>query len=421
MNLYIFNEKSRATVFGIGTYISELIKALHGSNINICVLHLKSDKTQIIKEEVNNVQNWYFPECIQEHSSIDYNKQKILYYRNIVYLLKLHISDTSNLIFHLNYYKSSNLSDELRRNFDCRIVSVVHFSKWGFTVFDNLKQLRAIIRNDNPDAFCEMIIKTFEEEKLNYIKVDHVICLSYYMRKLLCNDYDIDVNKISVISNGLADVAITNTTEFLRKKWNISHRERIILFAGRIDEVKGVIYLIRAFRLVLEKRKNSRLIIAGSGNYDKYFSEAKDIYTKITFTGLLKKEELHELYKIADVGVVPSLFEPFGYVAVEMMMHELPIIATATSGLNEVVDETCGMKIPVIKSPDKVEINTELLAKKILYILQNPTEAMTFGQNGRKKYLRQYSSEVFRENMIKFYQSLFANDTKDNSSDMVGN
>ncbi|MDR2774162.1 MAG: glycosyltransferase [Tannerella sp.] len=49
---------------------------------------------------------------------------------------------------------------------------------------------------------------------------------------------------------------------------------------------------------------------------------------------------------MADVGVVPSLFEPFGYVAVEMMMHRLPVVVTATSGMNEVMDDTCGLKVP---------------------------------------------------------------------------
>ena len=68
------------------------------------------------------------------------------------------------------------------------------------------------------------------------------------------------------------------------------------------------------------------------------------------------------------------------YVPVEMMMHELPIIATATSGLNEVVDESCALKIPLIVSSDSVEIDVSLLAEKILYLLQNPEEAKRLGK-----------------------------------------
>jgi glycosyltransferase involved in cell wall biosynthesis len=109
---------------------------------------------------------------------------------------------------------------------------------------------------------------------------------------------------------------------------------------------------------------------------------------------------------MADVGVVPSLFEPFGYVAVEMMMHELPIVATVTSGLNEAIDNVCGLKIPINIRPDNVEIDTVLLSEKILYLPHYPIEAQQMGQNGRKRYLDNYSSEIFRENILQAYEKL---------------
>lgn len=146
--------------------------------------------------------------------------------------------------------------------------------------------------------------------------------------------------------------------------------------------------------------------MAGSGNYDKCFQECKDICSKITFTGLLEKQDLHELYQMADIGVVPSLFEPFGYVAVEMMMHGLPVVATATSGLDEVVDETCGFKIPLFVQLDCVEIDILLLAEKILYLLEYPAESNQMGANGRKRFLENYSSEIFYENMLHVYKLL---------------
>ena len=180
----------------------------------------------------------------------------------------------------------------------------------------------------------------------------------------------------------------------------------MVLFAGRLDEVKGIVYLIQAFQIVLATCPEARLIIAGSGNYDICLREAKTICTKVTFTGLLEKEDLYELYRMAAVGVVPSLFEPFGYVAVEMMIHAVPLVATATSGLDEVVDSACGLKVPLMRLPDRVEIDISLLAQKIVYLLQHPEEAKMLGQNGRKRYLANYSSEIFRQNMFHLYQSL---------------
>jgi glycosyltransferase involved in cell wall biosynthesis len=89
-----------------------------------------------------------------------------------------------------------------------------------------------------------------------------------------------------------------------------------------------------------------------------------------------------------------------------MMMHGLPFVATATSGLNEVVDESCGLKIPLTVLTDNVEIDASLLAQKILYLIQHPVEAKEIGLNGRKRYLKEYSSEIFRRNMIDLYSSL---------------
>lgn len=409
MNLYIFNETRRGGVFGVGTYIRELTFALKDSYIRICVVNLLSDKPQIQIEEIDGIRQWYFPEPIPDQRTLDIKEQRALYFRNVAYLLQLHIEDKQNLVFHLNYHQNEKLVEELKNAFDCKVISVAHFSDWGFAVFDNLSRLRNILTEEYLDSFGENVRKAVEEEKSHYSKVDHTICLSNYMQKIMCLDYGLDPIKVTVIPNGLSDKAnLLNNKRSLRKKWHVQAKEKILLFAGRVDEVKGISYLIKAFREVLKIIPNARLIVAGNGKYDMCLQEGKDICTKITFTGLLERKDLYELYRIADVGVTPSLFEPFGYVPVEMMMHELPIVATATSGLNEVVDESCGLKIPLVVSPDSVEIDTELLAEKIIYLLQHPTEAARLGKNGRKRYLEKYSSQVFGRNMIAFYNSLFS-------------
>lgn len=407
INLYIFNETRRGGIYGVGTYIRELIAALRGSDTTICVVNITSDKPQIQTEEVEGVKYWYIPKLVQEQRTTDDQKITAMYYRNVVYLLQLHIEDKNNLLFHLNYNQCGELADELKKAFDCRIVSVVHFTDWGFKIFDNLPRLRNILHGEHPDSFGEEVKKSVEEDKSYYSKVDRIVCLSDYMREILCRDYGLDPTKIAVVPNGLSDVSNTLVDrKFLRKKWNIPRGEKIILFAGRIDEVKGISYLIRSFREIVDKFPRFRLIIAGSGSYDTCLQEAKSICTKITFAGLLEKEELHELYSIADIGVVPSLFEPFGFVAVEMMMHGLPVIATETSGLNEVVDPTCGLKIPLEKQQDSVTIDPSFLAQKMVYLIQHPAEARKMGRNGRNRYLKKYTTEAFRRNMIDLYSSL---------------
>lgn len=407
MNIYIFDQARRGSVFGVGTYIRELVAALKGCDVKLYVINLISEKLKIQKERIDEIEYWYFPLAIAEQRTISNQEQWNLYYRNVVYLLQLHIKDKNDLIFHLNFFESGKLVEELKNIFDCRIVAVSHFFDWGFTIYDNPERLRRILNDKYPDEMGKRIKTMFEIEKSYYSLVDHIICISRYMKKILYCDYGIDIDKISVIPNGLRDVSNMSTyNEFLRKKWGISREEKIVLFAGRIDEVKGVIYLIKAFREVLKTNKDCRLIMAGSGDYEMCFQECKDICTKITFTGLLEKKDLYELYQMADIGVVPSLFEPFGYVAVEMMMHNLPIVATATSGMNEVVDDTCGLKIPLNVLSNSVEIDTTLLSEKILYLLENSTEAKRMGENGRIRFLQNYSSKIFCDNMLQIYKSI---------------
>ena len=408
VNLYIFNESTRAAVFGIGTYTRELTVALKNCDINVCMVHIRSEKSDAEPEELDGIRHFYIPQPTIRNSTSDWKQQTELYYKNVVYLLRMQIKDTENLIFHINYNQTGILAEELKRAFVCRVVVVVHYSDWGAIIYDNQKRLQSILQDEKPDDFNKNLKKTVEEEKLSYSKMDRIICLSNYMFDILLRDYKLDAAKISVIPNSLTDRTKTNNPKrFLRKKWKIADREKLILFAGRIDAIKGIEYLIKAFRDVLNKFPHSRLIIAGDGAFSKYTKESQDICTKITYTGLLDKELLYEWYSMADVGVTPSLFEPFGYVAVEMMMHELPIVATATSGLNEVVDETCGLKVPLLQTNDNVEIDTGFLAEKIVYLLEHPDYAKKLGANARKRYEQLYSMEVFRKNMMDFYHSLY--------------
>jgi glycosyltransferase involved in cell wall biosynthesis len=156
---------------------------------------------------------------------------------------------------------------------------------------------------------------------------------------------------------------------------------------------------------MVKKISTCCLLIAGSSDYDVYFRETNDICSKVIFTGFLDKKELYKLYLLSDIDVIPSLlYKPFGLIALEMMAVELPVIATATSGL-KVVDDSYGLKIPVILNKHGAEVDSELLAKEIVYLLEHPNDAKKMGKNARNCYKKKFSSEIFRDNMLKFYSS----------------
>ena len=323
------------------------------------------------------------------------------------------------------------LARELKTAFNCKTVATIHYTKWQNDLHGNLSRFRMLkAKPEEQQETSEQRKLTFYEyEGAMFREVDRVIALSRYMQNIPETDYQLDPSRIAIIPNGLQDseqlsmnseqLKIGNyPKDSLRKKWRISDKEKLILFAGRLNAVKGLVYLVRAFRKVLETMPGCRLMIAGNGSYDLCLQSAQDICTKITFAGFLEKNALYELYRIADIGVVPSLYEPFGYVAIEMMMHSLPVVATATSGLNEVVDGASGIKVPVTESPDSIETDTDLLAEKMLYLLQRPDERKRMGANARARYERLYTSHVMRDNMLNFYTSLY--DTENHSSGVGG-
>ena len=210
MNLYIFNETRRGSEYGVGAYIRELTIALKTGGIHICVVNLISDKSQIQTEVIDGIRHWHFPKVIADQRTMNNDEQWELYFRNVVYLLRLHIKDKKDLIFHLNFIESAKLAQELKNAFDCKIVAVAHFSGWGFMIFDNLPRLRNILNETHPDDFGKKLQKSFEEERSYYLRADRVICLSDYMREILCQDYGLDDASISVVPNGMRDVAIDN-------------------------------------------------------------------------------------------------------------------------------------------------------------------------------------------------------------------
>ena len=312
------------------------------------------EKAQIERWEEGEVSYLSFPEPVAEDWVALEVRQRAAYFRNIVYLLRRFIRDTEKLVFHLNCYKDEALARELKAAFRCRVVTAAHFSDWSSVIYDNPERLRAILRKECTQPLDDLIRESFGEEQAFYAATDRVIGLSDYMRALLCEDYGLLPDRVAVIPNGMADVADTDRDPVLiREKWQLRPEERIILFVGRLDSIKGVRFLIRAFRKVSRQYLDSRLWIVGDGDYKDCFEEANPIFSQVTLTGFLDRASLLELYRVADVGVVPSLFEPFGYVPVEMMMHGLPVVATATSGLDEVVDDSCGLKVPLAVSADR--------------------------------------------------------------------
>jgi glycosyltransferase len=391
----MFNEGSRAAIYGIGTYIRELVTGLSEyKDISVNLVQLRSEKDEFTIEKGSGHTIYYFPNTTTSYNR--YQKQE-WYYRNIWFILCQYIKPNKQdqLFFHLNYHQEPSLVALIKQRFPvCRTIFTIHYQNWAFTLNGNTSQFKRIIKSTKEQLTTpteKSVFEMYEQDCALYQQIDNIICLGQYAKRLLIKNYEIAEDKITVIPNGLTDDAIVlsdTQRKRLRAELHIPENEKVILFVGRLDDIKGVDILIEAFNLVVKKEPDCHLFIIGDGRVDEYQGKIENCWRKITFTGRLKKEDVYRFYQIADIGIMPSRYEPFGYVAIEMMMFDIPIIVAKTSGLNEIIKENInGWKIPVKEKKDNIDISAQSLKDKILEAVE-----------GSKKRQQLKSKHVFQKN-----------------------
>ncbi len=172
-------------------------------------------------------------------------------------------------------------------------------------------------------------------------RADTVIVCSYYMRGHVADIFDIDERRVAVIPNGVdpSELRPTGDLGALRHEFAEPH-EQLVLLVGRLVYEKGFQLALDALPGVIERVGNVRFLVAGSGTHEaelKAQASRLGLHQHGTFLGWIGDDVLHSLYRIADLCVVPSIYEPFGLVALEAMASGCPCIVADTGGLREVV------------------------------------------------------------------------------------
>ena len=216
-----------------------------------------------------------------------------------------------------------------------------------------------------------------------------VICCSDYMVSHVRWAFGLPPDKQVMIPNGVntdvyAEAQSKDLTQF-RRRFALPG-ERIVLFVGRLVYEKGVHVLVNAIPKVLEK-VDAKTVIVGNGYMKEQISgivKGLGIDQKVMFTGFVDDETLRRLQTCADVSVVPSLFEPFGIVALEAMAAKSPVVVSDTGGLAEIVDhDVDGIKV----YPN----NPDSLAWGIIRVLTDDRNANRLRSNAYKKIQEKYN------------------------------
>jgi glycogen synthase len=236
-------------------------------------------------------------------------------------------------IFHAHDWLVANAGIGLKHVYRKPLLATMHSTEMG--------------RRESLHTTTEKMIHE-TESWLDY-EAWRVICCSYYMVSHVRWAYGLPSDKLVMIPNGIStnvyDDIKENLSDF-RSRFALPY-EKIVLFVGRLVYEKGIHVLINAMPKVLS-RVNAKFIIVGSGYMkDQLLSLVRSmgLEHKIFFQGFLDEPSLLRLQKIADVSVVPSLFEPFGIVALEAMAARSPVVVSDTGGMSEIVQhDVTGVK-----------------------------------------------------------------------------
>jgi glycogen(starch) synthase len=243
---------------------------------------------------------------------------------------------------------------------------------------------------------------------------DAVITVSHAMKDELIT-MGADPKNIHVCYNGIdagtfdPSIIDERRVSLIREQYNITPDDPVILFLGRLEPVKGADKLVHAMPQVIESNPNARLVMVGSGTQEGLI---KDIISQYHIEDhvFIKSGFLNDILKIhhyamADVCVFPSLYEPFGIVALEAMAMEKPIVvgARGVSGLREIVvppssDRPTGMHVnPYDPGDISWGINT---------VLSDPGSAKIWGKNGRKRVLDTFTWDIIGTETLNIYEGI---------------
>ena len=351
---------------GLGTACYGMTKGLlkKGAEVLFVVPKAYGDEDQQAVRIVNasdvtvDIQNTEFREFAEKFTYMEVGSNLVPYldpeeFEHATTKSKTHIDKEEKSIFSRNYEFSgkygTNLMEEISRyalvagtiasqyDFD-----VIHAHDW-LTYYAGIaakkvsgKPLVAHIHATEFDRTGENVNSiVYDIERAGMMAADRVIAVSNLTRKIVINKYGIDSHKVFTVHNAIEPV---DKPEVLNI--NKAVPEKVVTFLGRITFQKGPEYFVETAHKVLQKDRNVRFVMAGSGDMlNKMIRRAAQlkIADRFHFTGFLRGEAVDRMFALSDVFVMPSISEPFGLVPLEAMRTNVPVIVSKQSGVAEIL------------------------------------------------------------------------------------
>lgn len=240
-------------------------------------------------------------------------------------------------------------------------------------------------------------------EWLSCYEAWRVIVCSEYMNREIQYLFQVPRDKIDIVENGVnpAEFAANPPAHF---RDNYAHpSEKVVFFVGRLVQEKGVQVLLDAIPEILVHQPQTKFIIAGKGPKEgelKHQAHAMGIADRCYFTGFISDDVRNNLYQVCDLAVFPSLYEPFGIVALEAMAARVPVLVTNVGGLGEIIEDGVDGFCVHPGSPHE-------LAQGIIRALKNPNASRQIREAGFRKAKEQYNWSGIAKKTLAVYERVY--------------
>ncbi len=221
----------------------------------------------------------------------------------------------------------------------------------------------------------------------------------------------VDEDKIEIVPLGINLDEYENLPDYgkFRSKFNIGENDKLILFVGRIHEIKGLGLLIDSFNDLinqhnenhsLEDISSSSIKLAIVGPDDGYLVKLEDkikeysLEDNVIITGLLYKEEKQEALVDCDLFVMPSKYESFTTSGLEAMACSKPLVLTKNNHIHDWVDGNVGLAC---------DDNKDSLREAIEKVLFDEDLSLIFARNGQKLIKEKYNWDIINDQILEIY------------------
>lgn len=233
----------------------------------------------------------------------------------------------------------------------------------------------------------------YDIERAGFEAADRIIAVSHFTKETIVHRYSIDPDKITVVHN-----AVEKERRLGHLRVAKPFKEKLVLFLGRITFQKGPDYFVEAAAKVLQKNRNVRFAMAGTGDMLPRMVERMAelrLADRFHFTGFVRGTDVERIYAMSDLYVMPSVSEPFGITPLEAMVYDVPCIVSKQSGVAEVLEDAV-----------KVDFwDVDRLALEIQDILENEERAAELVEKGRET-LKKVQWDHAAEKVLDVYRQL---------------